>query len=231
MKKVVLAMAFVLGAVVIADAQYKPTGGEKNLEVNFAPLGGSPVSIFGIKARSFNSDGTGAIRLGVFLGLANSAEVTQDADDDTDAVELKDRMSSFSINIQPGIEKHMAGTDRLSPYTGAFVNIGYTSETEKTEEQWGDPADGNIGTTTMKSGALNLGINAVAGMDWYFTENAYLGCELGFGLAYSTDLTNKTEFEGYEENPDAGESTVGNSSSFQLGPNVVAQLRLGWLLK
>jgi hypothetical protein len=220
-------MAFVLGAVLMADAQYKPTGGDKNLEVNFSPLGGSPVSIFGIKARQFK-DGGSALRLGVFIGLESSSEITQDADSELDLLETKDQMSSFSISIQPGIEKHMEGTDRLSPYTGAYVSIGYTSTTDKMETQW--DAD-NIGTQTDKSGALNLGLNAVAGMDWYFTENAYLGIEMGFGVAYSSDLTNKTTFEGFDPNPDDAEGTVGNTNSFQLGPNVVAQLRLGWLLK
>lgn len=229
MKKLALLFALLMGVVLGADAQFKPEGGEKNLEVNFSPLGGSNISIpgAGIKFRSFNSS-TSALRLGVFLGLESSSEITQDEDSDTDAAELTDNSSSFSINIQPGIEKHMAGTDRLSPYMGAYVNIGYTSTTEKMETQWG-PETSDVGTQTDKSGSLNLGLNAVAGFDWYFTNDVYLGTEFGFGVAYSSDLTNKTEFEGFDPNPDAGESNVGNGSSLQLGPNVVGQLRLGWL--
>lgn len=229
MKKLALLFVLLMGVVLGADAQFKPEGGEKNLEVNFSPLGGSNISIpgAGIKFRSFKSS-TSALRLGVFLGMESSSEVTQDEDSEIDAAELTDNSSSFSINIQPGIEKHMAGTDRLSPYMGAYVNIGYTSTTEKTETQWG-PETSDVGTQTDKSGSMNLGLNAVAGFDWYFTNDVYLGTEFGFGVAYSTDLTNSSDFEGFDPNPDSGESKVGNSSSFQIGPNVVGQLRLGWL--
>jgi len=229
MKKLALLFVLLTGVVLGVDAQFKPEGGEKNLEVSFSPLGGSNISIpgAGIKFRSFKSS-TSAFRLGVFLGMESSSEITQDEDSDTDTAELTDNSSSFSINIQPGIEKHVAGTDRLSPYMGAYVNIGYTSMTEKSETQWGAEAS-NVGTQTDKSGSMNLGLNAVAGFDWYFTNDVYLGTEFGFGLAYSADLTNTTDFEGFDPNPDSGESKVGNSSSFQLGPNVVGQLRLGWL--
>lgn len=231
MKKLALLFVLLMGVVLVADAQFKPEGGEKNLEVNFSPLGGSNVSIpgAGIKFRSFSSP-TSALRLGVFLGMESSSEITQDEDPDIDTAELTDKSSSFSINIQPGIEKHMAGTSRLSPYMGAYVNIGYMSTTDVSEAQWG-PETGNVGTTTDKSGALNLGLNAVAGFDWYFAEDVYLGTEFGFGLGYSTDLTNSSETEGFEpdEVNDSTESTVGNTNSFQIGPNVVGQLRLGWL--
>lgn len=225
MKKVALAFALILGAITIADAQYKPVGGEKNLEVSLAPLGGSPISIVGIKGRSWKSESS-AIRLTTFLGFSNETTVTQDEDSDIDALETKDKNSTFSIAVAPGIEKHMAGTDRLSPYVGAYVSIGFTSTTEKMEEQIN--AD-DIATTTNKSGAINLGLNGVAGFDYYIAEHLYLGTELGFGLAVDSPTMNKTEYEGYDPNPDNAEGKAGNTSSFQIGPNVIAQFRLGWL--
>lgn len=224
MKKVALAFAFILGAITITSAQYKPAGGEKNLEVNLAPLGGSPISIVGIKARSWSSESS-AFRITAFLGFSNESTITQDEDSDTDAIELKDKMSTFSISVAPGIEKHMAGTDRLSPYVGAYVLVGFTSETNVMEEQVGE----DLASTTEKSGSLDLGLNGVAGFDYYVAEHLYLGTELGFGLAVNSPLMNKTTFEGYDPNPDDQEGKAGNTSSFQIGPNVMAQFRLGWL--
>jgi len=225
MKKVALAFALILGAITIADAQYKPVGGEKNLEVSLAPLGGSPISIVGIKGRSWKSE-TSALRMTVFLGFMNETTITQDEDSDIDALETKDKSSSFSISVAPGIEKHMAGTDRLSPYVGAYVNIGFTSNTDKEEMQINED---DVATTTNKSGSLNLGINGVAGFDYYIAEHLYLGTEIGFGLALDSPLMNKTEYEGFDPNPDNVEGKVDNTSSFQIGPNVIAQFRLGWL--
>ncbi len=245
MKKLVFVIALVAGVATATQAQYRPAGGEKSLEVNFAPLGGNPVSISGIKLRSFSSQES-AFRLGLFIGVSNSKTITQDEDTNDDgeqiALELADTDRSFSIAIQPGIERHLTGTDRLSPYLGGFVNIGYTSTTSITENQieLGDVGDPNlsVGSSTSRGGTLNLGLNAVAGFDYYVAEHLYLGSEIGFGFAFNRDLVNKVE-DVYAELNDAGdryverteenESTVGNKSSWQIGPNVIAQLRLGWL--
>jgi len=264
MKKIVFAFAFIVGAGAVAQAQYRPEGGEKNIEVNFAPLGGNPVSITGIKLRSFSSQ-TSAMRLGVFLGWSNNSEITQEADEritdvnDDDyndkgqvlAIELKKKTSTTSIALQPGMEKHFTGTDRLSPYVGAFVNIGYS--TKKVVDEKGymptgalsslpGPDDSSVdqflGYDQTKTGTLNLGLNGVAGFDYYIAQHLYLGAEIGFGFAMNKDLKSKTENlstimndanDGIIEDTATGESVLNNKSSVQIGPNVVGQLRMGWL--
>lgn len=258
MKKIVFVFAFILGAGAVAQAQYRPEGGEKNIEVNFAPLGGSPVSITGIKLRSFSSQ-TSALRLGVFVGWSNSNEVTQEEEEvvvgENDQgelldIELRDRVSTMSIALQPGIEKHFAGTERLSPYVGAFVNIGYSSKKETWEKQYapvGNVADlpaGDessipfvMGQDITRTGTLNLGLNGVAGFDYYVAKHLYLGAEVGFGFAMNKDLKSKTENtanvlnddQAFIEEVTEGESILNNKSSMQIGPNVIGQLRMGWL--
>lgn len=245
MKKLVFSLALVFGATSIAQAQYKPEAGAKNLEVNFAPLGGTPVSIPGIKFRSFNANNN-ALRLGVFIGYQNSSRVTQEEDFDDDneqiALELMEKSNSFTIAIQPGYEWHMAGTERLSPYTGVFANIGYTSNTETTESQ---TVVGDFGDTDLfladqvdKSGTLNLGLNLVAGFDYYFAQNLYIGSEIGFGFAMSNDLKNKTTVNSTRPNSDntafiqyseETEGVMNNTKGMQIGPNVVGQIRVGWI--
>src|SRR2546430_14603264 len=85
MKKIAL---LALGAsmfIATADAQ-KQSGGENNLEVQFAPLSGTPISIGGIRYRKFSSDGTSAWRINLFVGKSDknssfsSKEITQQSD-------------------------------------------------------------------------------------------------------------------------------------------------------
>lgn len=215
-----------------ANAQYKPAAGERTLEVNFAPLGGSPVSIGGIKYRSFGSE-TSAFRLGVFLGYGNTTTITQDEDNTNGASlkELRDKESTMTINIQPGIEKHFAGTERLSPYIGGVLNIGYGSTTERSETQY---TASLVGEDVEKGGSLNLGLNAVAGVDYYIANKLYLGTEIGFGVAMNMDLMKKVTTQALNDDGNAlvttdTESRVNTSNNFQLGPNVIGQIRLGWV--
>lgn len=232
MKRVILVAAIAAFTMGTASAQYKPAAGEHTLEVNFAPLGGSPVSIAGIKMRSFGTE-TSAFRLGVFLGFSNTTTITQDEDNQNGASlkELKDTESSFSINIQPGIEKHYAGTERLSPYIGGVLNIGYMATTSKSETQY---TESLVGEDVEKGGNLNLGLNAVAGVDYYIAHHLYLGTEIGFGVGFSTDLTKKVTTQSLNADgtglvSNDGDSKVDTETSLQVGPNVNGQIRLGWV--
>ena len=64
MKKSILFLALALLMSIDYATAQKQVGSDKNVEFTFAPLGGNPIGIQGIRLRSFNSDGTGAIRLG-----------------------------------------------------------------------------------------------------------------------------------------------------------------------
>lgn len=230
MKKSILAATLTVCALSAANAQYRPESGAKALEVNFAPLGGSPVSLAtGIKYRQFTSQ-TSVLRLGVFLGHSSEGKVTQDENSTLNQVELRDRKSSTNISIQPGIEKHFAGTERLSPYVGGFVNIGYGRTSEKKETQFGD---NKVGYNLTKGGSFNFGLNAVAGFDFYVAQSLYLGTEIGFGFGLNSEGKKKVETLSYNADGNSvttdGESRVGTGSNWQIGPNVVGQLRLGWL--
>ncbi len=231
MKQVLFSLVAVAGISTAAQAQsaYKPTTGNRTLEVNFAPLGGSPITIGGIKYRKFTADNK-AWRVGVFVGHNSSSTVTQDENSQANLVELKDRERETSISLQPGIEKHFAGTERLSPYIGAVLNIGYGMTWEKDEAQFNTS---NVGYTLTKGGSLDLGINAVTGFDYYVDKHLYLGTEIGFGFGMHKDLQKKTETVSYDaagaETTTSGESNVNNKSNMQIGPNVIGQIRLGWV--
>ena len=227
MKKTILFAALALATTGLF-AQ-KQTGGEKNLEVQFSPLGGSNVSISGLRFRMFNTEAS-ALRLSFFVGGSSTETVQQEADNDIDALELLDTDKEFSFSIRPGYEKHFEGTDRLSPYVGAELSFTSTSTTTEDQEQYIDEdGDPQVQTTTTKGGTSSFGLNLLAGTDFYFADNIYLGAEIGFGFASSKDKDNETTFENAPDGFEDTTSTVGNEKSNAWGPNYQATLRLGWL--
>lgn len=226
MKKMwILALAAMTASFANAqDESFKQEAGDKNLEVQFAPLGGSPVSIGGIRFRSFSSE-TSAIRANVFLGFSNETEILTQEDKDNDILETKEKTSSFTVAIAPGIEKHFAGTNRLSPYVGVELPISFRKSSVKTEQQvdkdieWSKVSNGG-GT----DGYFAVGLNALAGVDFYFTKKMYIGTELGFGVLYKSYSKSSTKLSKGDE-PDPTK----NGSEFNIAPMVQGQLRLGFL--
>lgn len=222
MKKSILTLALLAAAAVAQAQDFKPVDGSKNLEFQFAPLGGSPIGISGLRYRQFMNPTT-AIRANVFLGFMSKSTITQDADSDAGDKELKDKESSFEFNLRPGFEKHFEGTDRLSPYVGAELDINFRT-TSKTEQEQ-DFEDNVLETkTTNEGGAIRFGLNGVAGFDYYFAKHLYFGAELGLGLSMNNPMKTKVEREGKSV-----ESSVDKESSFNFGPNVVTAIRLGYL--
>lgn len=221
MKKLYFLVAAVLLIGTAANAQdvYKQQGGEKNIEFLFAPLGGSPIGIEGIKYRQFN-DATTAFRATVFLGFNSETDVRLGGEGDNEQ-ELNTTMSEFNISIAPGIEKHFAGTDRLSPYIGGEALIAFMRTTNKDEQLFGE----DVEEVTTRDGELTFGVNGICGVDYYFADNIYVGGELGFGIQFTTifDTVTESTVEGAED------VEVPNGNSFGIGPNVVGQIRAGFL--
>lgn len=221
MKKLLVIAAAALFAGSVANAQdiMKQTGGEQNFEVMFKPLGGSPIGINGIKYRKFTS-ATTAIRASVFLGFGSSTEISGQDSNNND---LKSTTSNFDISIAPGIEQHFVGTDRLSPYIGGEAVIGFSTNGTKDQVEIGT----DIKDIKSSMGSFNIGLNAIAGMDFYFADNIYLGAEFGFGLLFTKDLTSKQDVIGTDGAITTAETKGG--SSINLGPNAVGAIRLGFL--
>ena len=195
MKKAVLFIALVATAAVGAQAQ-KFQGGEKNLEVEFNPFGGSPIGMpNGFRFRMFNSESS-AIRVGFNIGGTNMSEVYEqqaqvDGSDGAKVVlpELNQSMKSFNFSIRPGYEMHFQGTDRLSPYVGAELAYSMSSS-EMTREfhnsnnadDQSKPENWQTWDMTVKNGSSSFGLNALAGVDFYFVDNFYLGAEVSLGF-------------------------------------------------
>ncbi len=208
MKKVIFVLAIALVSVTGAVAQ-KQTGGEKNLEVQFTPLGGSPIGINGIRFRMFNSESS-AIRIGLSVGGTNTKTVWSqqfkvdgsdaDALADVTIPELYDTQKSFNFSIRPGYEKHFAGTDRLSPYMGGEIIFAMGKDTHEKEFHnannildVGKAENWQTWTMTTTQGTTTIGVNLLGGVDFYFADNIYMGAEVGFGFQNKKFKDKETE--------------------------------------
>jgi hypothetical protein len=200
MKKAIMFIALVAASVAGANAQ-KFQGGEKNLEVTFSPLSENPIGIEGIRFRMFNSESS-AIRVGFNINGGKNTSVIQQPYDvenganDVAKSELYATTKNFGFSIRPGYEKHFAGTDRLSPYVGAELVFSMNSSSYSEEYHSGNTADNmadDNGAYTeaakwstwnieRKEGSRTFGLNAVAGADFYFADNFYLGAEISLGF-------------------------------------------------
>ncbi len=228
MKKRVLLLAAIAAAVFTttdANAQdFKPAGGEKNIEVNFTPMGNAPISINNLRFRYFSSSDM-AIRVG--FSVTSSSTTTPDVKNQgtPNETELEDKSSSFGFSLNPGIEMHWEGTDRLSPYYGAELQFSTVSTSSTDQELDGVSATSSYESETT-GGSTTFGLNLVLGADWYFSKSIYMGTEVGFGFSTTStaddEVTNAT-------GPNTPTVTTVNGSSFNLGPNFNSSIRLGFL--
>lgn len=219
----------VLAAVVLsfsAQAQTnKQVAGSKSFEVQFAPLSGSPISLDGgIRFRTFSTEST-AFRGTVFLGGNSSTDLSLEPDFEGDNVEVASKTSTFSVQLRPGMEWHLVGTDKLSPYYGAEAIIGFSSD-KSVDEFYvvNDTFDGgSIEEMEMTQGTTSFGVNAVGGMDYYFAQNIFFGAEIGAGILYNStgEATSTSTVEGAEDVVTPG------GSSLTGGPNFNGRIRLG----
>ena len=176
-----------------------------------------------IRFRYFLQDNM-AVR--VTLGVDNDKTVDnyfENEQDNTGAAgEYITKNGSWALAV--GAEYHFDGTDRLSPYAGIDIMFGGGSNTTE-----GNMSDGTGYVADYSESSENkssmLGVNLVAGTDYYFAENFYAGLELGLGWYSWTDK------EGTSTVTSGGTTVTGKSNEGKMsgmGNNVVGQFRLGW---
>jgi hypothetical protein len=223
MKKVLLTISTIVFLSTIAVCQ-KPTGSnpfsiEGQLSLNSTSMTFNAPSL---RARYFLKDDF-AVR--VSIGLQNSSEKN-------DYYELPNNegQSGYEINkssnnsISIGAEKHLSGTSKLSPYFGADFVIGFGNETATWNNYDGNDFISDF-TAKGKNPFSSFGLNLIAGTDYYFAENFYVGCELGLGFRMRSDKAGTFE---YTTGGVTTESFTEPSSSTDFGNHFTGGIRLGW---
>ena len=222
MKKHLLTACTVLLSVA-AMAQKPTEGSASSLEVQLNLTGNaSTITAPGLKYRYFLSPKM-AIRFGLQLGSTNDEENYTENPDGTGAKGTETTKTSGWM-VSPGFEYHCPGTEKLSPYLGLVIGIGGGKETvEESNANSGAYAQGY--SSNSESPYSSFGVGLVAGADFYFAQNFFVGAEFGFN---TTSTTNKEGTYTYSNPGGSGSSKTPESKSSEMGIGETAALRLGW---
>jgi outer membrane protein W len=201
MKKSILSLALV--AMGLAAFAQKPAAGDKTVEFNLNFQTGAAAVNYGngvnslgapeLRFRYFMADDM-AVRLKIGLGSSSTSTKSSANVGGTDITNTNKISSGFAFSIAPGIEKHFAGTDKLSPFVGAELPIAFngSSTNENDKADLGGTIANDNSSKTVTGSRFGLGLNLVLGADYYFTDAVYLGVEGGLGIFSMTSTGDGT---------------------------------------
>jgi hypothetical protein len=198
MKKTILSLAFV--AMGVAAFAQKPVAGDKTAEFNLSfQTGTAPVSyglgatagIPELRLRYFMADDM-AVRVKIGLG-SSSTTTNQSATIGGTEVNAETKTSTgFGFALTPGIEKHFAGSTRLSPFVGAELPIGFASgatvDITNSNNAGGAPTASGDSYNSKGGSQFTIGLRLVLGADYYIADGLYLGLEGGLGIFNMTSV-------------------------------------------
>ena len=132
--------------------------------------------------------------------------------------------TNFGINL--GVEKHFAGTDRLSTYAGADLLLGYrASNSEVTQNPSGDYVK-----TKNANGNKYFGLSVITGADYYIAKKVYLGVELGLAMLSISRrdqiVSSQTTVANVKNTIET--TTTFDGSDFAFVPTLTGGVRLGY---
>lgn len=253
MKKLIVSVA-AIAALTFAQAQevFKPNPGAAGLEVIFNPGGifgsnnGNVISLpsmsgfnQGIKYRLF--DANNMVYRGTFLfGFTQFSDPLSgqyiDANGDVVNVDdLANKRNEWAVQIRPGFERHFLGTDRLSPYMGAELILGFGGNSETSEElkpgtETGERIETKITNQSPSAfvgqylPGFTVGLAGLAGFDYYIAPHLYMGAEISYAILYNK------QFKSTLSVTDQDDIETKGGSTFAISPELAmsGMIRLGW---
>ena len=229
MKKLMLIAVFA-GLATIAFAQ-KPTSGSITTEIGLTSVIGAPTNAANpagltqgvLRGRYFMNEGL-ALRASLGLGMGSTTTIASAVGAGGADEETVVKTTGFSLGA--GLEKHLSGTSKLSPYIGAELGFGIANAT--TEDTNFNNVNGDK-QTISGGGTTNLRLNAMIGADYWIVERVYIGAELGIGL-FGSSTTADTETEEVVGGVTTKGTTPGSKgSNFGINPNALGLVRIGLL--
>lgn len=232
MKKIILGVvALTTMGVANAQSEFKPYKGDVTTE--FGLSGGLWDSNFELnenngaagllRFRYFAKDNM-AFRFGLNVSSAKETENVYGGVDDENKGTYKSSATALLVNL--GVEKHFAGTERLSPYIGGdlLFNTGNQKTVWDNATSNGSSYDEDNNGSRKGPGTIGVGLRGVVGADYYFAKRVYLGAEAGLGFLYSK--AGKTTIK---ENDDPTVTLKSAGSEFELSPSVITGVRIGFV--
>lgn len=216
----------------------KPAAKTLSTELNVNPFNGQVNlnnSINQIKLRYFVKADI-AVRFGFNTNRRDSVSSVNNPYG-TNGYFYRDERKSTLLAFNVGIEKHFAGTRRLSPYVGADFAISNRTASQTTDNNGSSTTVKNGWATTTVSGSTIItsiqqnaysryGVNLFTGFDFYIAKHLFFGYEIDFSLS-NTQWKN-AEITQTNQNAVSNSSNVGHSSSINFGPTLLNGIRIGY---
>jgi hypothetical protein len=188
--------------------------------------GGTNVIIGGKKLIDANTAYRGKLRIG--FGSTKTTDVVDDANPDAaDDATVEDVMKNSYMNIVlgAGLEKRVGSTRVVGVYGGELL-VGFGNN--KTTHEYGNPTGENTtgprDTEVKHPSSFGLGLQAFAGVEWFFAPKMSLSGEYTWGLALvSTGFTETTseEYDLIDEEIETTTTTTGpKTNHFSLDTGV-----------
>jgi outer membrane protein W len=131
------------------------------------------------------------------------------------------------VLLNLGIEKHFKGTNRLSPYVGGDILIGFNSMLNKLENTNGTIYTANFLREEKGPNNVTFGLRGVFGADYYIAKNLYLGAEAGLGFTCTS--AGETTVTTTNNGVTITDNFKSSGTSFNFSPTVVTGVRIGFV--
>jgi len=188
----------------------------------------------GDKAIVFTFDGLSSMHTGTYeggvgmrwyvkddLALRPGLEVSFDENELDPAGPAARERSDWSAGINLALEKHRRGpASSVSPYFGGLLGFSFNGG----DSDESRPGQGGVVRNETTSNSTTIGIAAILGFEWGFTEGMTLGAEYRLGAEWTTgDLETSvtTPTDTTSEDADFSETDLGISAFSVL-------LSVGW---
>jgi hypothetical protein len=247
MKKPILIMAGVLATMasfaqttkVDSAKSLKPNAKSFTTELNVNLFNGQVNfnnSLNQIKFRYFTSPSV-AVRLGFNVSRIDSVNNVNNPYG-VNSYFSNDEKKSSTVGVNLGIEKHFAGTKRLSPYIGADLSITDKSSSEIISNNQSTTtvtnawyyttynSNNTILTSTQQNGYTRYGLNLFTGFDFYIARHFFFGYEFNYSIS-KISWKEATVTTTPPANNTSSNASVKNSS-VTFGPSLINGIRLGY---
>ncbi len=220
------------------EGDLKPKAKKISTELNVNPFNGQlnlNNSLNQIKLRYFVKPDF-AVRLGFNVNKRDSLYKTNNAYGTTSNFYNDDRKSTtFAFNA--GLEKHFAGTRRLSPYVGVDVTYSKRSASEKIENNGStvNVTNGWTYSTYVGNTIVNqpqqiaysrFGVNLVSGFDFYMARHFFFGYEFNLGVSKTDWKTVQITQTG--QGSSSVPTSTGKNSTVNFGTSLQNGIRIGY---
>ena len=215
-----------LGLVFTGLMAQKPEKGNVTTELGVSlSTGGSTINTFGINGRYFVKP---ELALVLGLGASYSRDVNNFAENaDGSGDEGTFTYQSRYTELTLGLQRHLKGTSRLSPFVGAEFVVGADGT-----HQEGDNANssGYIKNYSYERDAQSaqVGLRAIVGFDFWVTQGLYVGAiyhPVSLILQQQDDITTTAGTNGTSTKTVTPGGTYSALTTF----GEVGTIRLGWL--